>query len=90
MSISDRGQTEEEREGTYARGMERDAESRSVETFNGGGKPSAALQQPAGEREVKELSVVPQVMISLRLDWNKCTRYSATVTSICYWTFMNR
>lgn len=31
--------------------MERDAESRSVETFSGGGKPSAALQQPAGERE---------------------------------------
>ncbi len=29
-------------------------------------------------------SVVPQVMISARLDWNKCTRYSATVTSICY------
>ncbi len=29
-------------------------------------------------------SVAPQVMISPRLDWNKCTRYSATVTSICY------
>lgn len=35
-------------------------------------------------------SVAPQVMISPRLDWNKCTRYSATVTSICYWTFMSR
>lgn len=29
-------------------------------------------------------SVAPQVMISPRLGWNKCTRYSATVTSICY------
>lgn len=37
-------------------GTERDAVSRSVETFSGGGKPSAALQQPAGEREVKEVA----------------------------------
>lgn len=59
VSISDRGQTEGERErgnefegeSEREKGMERDAESRSVETFSGGGKPSAALQQPAGERE---------------------------------------
>lgn len=36
--------------------MERDAVSRSVKTFSGGGKPSAALQQPAGDREVKEVA----------------------------------
>ncbi len=52
------GGREREREAKSTResGTERDAVSHSVETFSGGGKPSAALQQPAGEREVKEVA----------------------------------
>lgn len=46
-----------EAKSTMESGTEKDAVSRSVETFSGGGKPSAVLQQPAGEREVKEVAL---------------------------------
>lgn len=90
MSISDRGQTERERECEGEPERERYGEGCwepfcwNVQRWR---EAICCITTTCRrEREVKELSVVPQVMISLRLDWNKCARYSATLTSICYWT----